>query len=146
MAMEGASSATMAAPAPAAATATPPAAARGAGIDTTRVLNLFGYVGPVASLMTHTLFPRDSAGGTPRSAHIQRMPGIGAPQHADGRLHARAASGAGALGGAAGGTRFVLSRTEDAMDSVLPCAAERMFRRPGKFSNPSNLRFDYSHA
>lgn len=112
----------------------------GGGIDTTRVLNLFGYVGPVASLMTHTLFPRDShhhAAAPPRSAHIQRLPRV-----SGGGPHSRAAGG-GALAAAQGRTRFVLTSTEDAIDSVLPCAAERMFRRPGKFANARNLHFSY---
>lgn len=118
----------------------PPAApARGGGIDTTRVLNLFGYVGPVASLMTHTLFPHAaSGGGAPRSIHIQRMQGVGAAHGDGGRLHMRPSTGL-----TPGKTKFVLSRTEDAMDSVLPCAAERMFHRPGRFANANNLRFNY---
>jgi hypothetical protein len=113
------------------------------GVDTTRVLNLFGYVGPVASLMSHTLFPHGHAGhaghGHGRGgAPLQKLPSFGAA--AEGRAQPRA-SGSGGAGG--GKTRFVLSRTEDAMDSVLPCAAERMFWRPGRFGNPSNLHFSY---
>ncbi|GBF91648.1 hypothetical protein Rsub_03952 [Raphidocelis subcapitata] len=111
------------------------------GVDTTRVLNLFGYVGPVASLMSHTLFPGASPASA-RSVHIQRMPGVGAAgagASGDGRLSMRQPSGL-----TPGRTKFVLSRTEDAMDSVLPCAAERMFHRPGRFANANNLRFDYS--
>lgn len=115
--------------APVATTAAAGAPPRGGGIDTTRVLNLFGFVGPVASLMTHTLYPGQGAGTSSRSA-IQRMPGIGAVSSS-------------AKAGSLGTTRFVLSRTEDAIDSVLPCAAERMFKRPGKFANPSNLHFSY---
>jgi hypothetical protein len=42
-----------------------------------------------------------------------------------------------------GKTRFVLSATEDAMDSVLPTAAERMFRRAGRFGNASAMTFRY---
>lgn len=118
----------------AAAQRTPPSAL---GVDTTRVLNLFGYVGPVASLMSHTLFP-GAAPGAARSLHIQRMPGVGAGG-GDGRLSMRQPTGL-----TPGRTKFVLSRTEDAMDSVLPCAAERMFHRPGRFANANKLRFDYS--
>jgi hypothetical protein len=122
--------------APGAAAAAP---TRGGGIDTTRVLNLFGFVGPVASLMSHSLFPHGApspGGGAARgAAHIQRAAGIGG---GEGRLKH--------LGGALSGntTRFVLSHTEDAIDSVLPCAAERMFKRPGKFANADNLRFNYA--
>lgn len=108
------------------------------GIDTTRVLNLFGYVGPVASLMTHTLFPAGGGAGGARSVQIQKMGGVAAAAAPDGRLAMRAPGGL-----TPGKTRFVLSRTEDAMDSVLPCAAERMFHRPGRFANAANLRFNY---
>ncbi|KIY95635.1 hypothetical protein MNEG_12326 [Monoraphidium neglectum] len=112
-------------------------------IDTTRILNLFGYVGPVASLMTHTLFSHSYSGGgaaaaapAPPRAASQALRSL-----ADGRARARAPSDGGV--GTGGRTRFVLSRTEDAIDSVLPCAAERMFKRPGKFGNPGGLRFTY---
>ncbi|GBF96896.1 hypothetical protein Rsub_09901 [Raphidocelis subcapitata] len=134
--------------------ATAPRTPSAAGVDTTRVLNLFGYVGPVASLMAHTLFPHGHAhhggssggghghGAAPRATHLQRLPAFG-----EGRLQPRSGgSGGGAStprGAAGGKTRFVLSRTEDAMDSVLPCAAERMFWRPSRFGNASNLRFNY---
>jgi hypothetical protein len=120
------------APAPSAAPARP-----AGGVDTTRVLALFGYVGPVASLMTHTLFPGGSAGSGAGRVQIQRMGGVGA---ADG---GRAPPARVPSGLTPGKTRFVLSRTEDAMDSVLPCAAERMFHRPGRFANASALRFNY---
>lgn len=43
------------------------------------------------------------------------------------------------------GVRFTLTRTEDAMDSVLPCAAEELLRplaqRASKFGNPAKMRF-----
>ena len=121
------------------------------GIDTTRVLNLFGYVGPVASLMTHALFPTARAhsgsglgllggghGGGHGGAHIQRgVPSVGAAG-SDGRLRMRPPTGL-----TPGRTRFVVTRTEDAIDSVLPCAAERVFKRPGRFANASGLRFSY---
>ncbi|KAI8473587.1 MAG: hypothetical protein J3K34DRAFT_391735 [Monoraphidium minutum] len=109
-------------------------------VDATRVLNLFGYVGPVASLMTHTLlaYGHHHGGGAPVAPavpRVQRLPGLGSLQR----------SPSSSSGGASppGRTRFVLSKTEDAIDSVLPCAAERMFRRPGKFGTASNLRFTY---
>jgi hypothetical protein len=124
----------------------PPAASSrpSGGVDTTRVLALFGYVGPVASLMTHTLFPHAGgagAAGGPRSIHIQKMGGVGAAPGGDGRLQMRPSTGL-----TPGKTRFVLSATEDAIDSVLPCAAERMFRRPGRFANANNMRFNYSQS
>lgn len=122
-------------------------------VDATRVLNLFGYVGPVASLMTHTLLAHGQhaadgrdRGRAPRPPSAGAAPGHGHGHshgggHGDGRLMLRAESSP--VPGKSGGTRFVLSQTEDAIDSVLPCAAERMFKRPGKFGNPNNLRFSY---
>lgn len=43
------------------------------------------------------------------------------------------------------GVRFVVTRTEDALDSVLPCAAETLFKplSQNKFSNASKLQFSY---
>jgi hypothetical protein len=117
----------------------------GSGVDTTRVLALFGYVGPVASLMTHTLFPHGHAHGhhdrgNNGSRQLQKVPSISLA--AEGRSHSGHAprlSG----GGAGARTRFVLSSTEDAIDSVLPCAAERMFKRTGKFGNVGAMKFNY---
>lgn len=118
----------------------------GSGVDTTRVLNLFGYVGPVASLMTHTLFPHHQTHGGGHghggSRQLQKVPSIGhTAEHRGGGGHH-----AGRQLGGSGRTRFVLSRTEDAIDSVLPCAAERMFKRPGKFGNVNAMKFNYHHA
>lgn len=119
-----------------------PAPRGGGGIDTTRVLNLFGYVGPVASLMTHTLFPspaRGGGGGGGGGIGLQRMPSF--TSGGSGSLRSRPSTGL-----TPGKTRFVLSRTEDAMDSVLPCAAERVFKRPGRFANASGMRFSYGNG
>lgn len=45
-------------------------------------------------------------------------------------------------------TRFLTTKTEDAMDSILPCAAEEWFRpvlqQHNKFGNPAKLSFRYS--
>eukprot|EP00775_Hariotina_reticulata_P012944 gene12944-13072_t len=45
-------------------------------------------------------------------------------------------------------TCFIVSRTEDAMDSVIPCAAEEFFRPmlQNRFSNPAKLQFSYRTA
>jgi len=92
-------------------------------IDIRRQLMLFTpTLGvPVASLVTNALFPAPPR--TPRSATKSES-------------HQRRESR---------GTRFVLSRTEDAMDSVLPCAAEELFRpmMQSKFANPAKLNFRY---
>jgi hypothetical protein len=92
--------------------------------------------------MTHTLFPHGAAHshgrGAAAAAPLQKLPSFG--HSSEGRLQPRSSGSGGAAGSK---TRFVLSRTEDAIDSVLPCAAERMFWRPGRFGNPSNLHFSY---
>lgn len=44
-------------------------------------------------------------------------------------------------------TRFCTTQTEDAMDSILPCAAEewlRVFNRHNQFGNAAKLKFRYS--
>jgi hypothetical protein len=42
--------------------------------------------------------------------------------------------------------RFTLTKTEDAMDSVLPCVAEELLRPmlQSKFGNPARLNFRYT--
>lgn len=42
--------------------------------------------------------------------------------------------------------RFTLTKTEDAMDSVLPCVAEELLRpmMQSKFGNPARLDFRYT--
>jgi hypothetical protein len=79
--------------------------------------------GPVASMWAQALFgvPTHSGGQTPRSS-LEQQP---------------AASRA--------GVRFVVSRTEDAMDSVIPCAAEELLRPmiQSKFADAAKMQFRY---
>lgn len=122
--------------------------AGGSTIDTTRVLNLFGYVGPVASLMTHALMPQGSGGLGHGHGHAAGSSGQRPPARIPGFGRLSGSGGSGSFGsftsgGAPGRTRFVLSSTEDAIDSVLPCAAERMFKRPGRFGTAAALKFNY---
>ena len=136
--------------------------AKGGAVDATRVLNLFGYVGPVASLMTHTLLQQQhhhhqhgqQHGQQQHGGHhahqprhpLQRVPSLGplrrlSSSGGSGNFGALAAPRSGGANGGGARARFVTSRTEDAIDSVLPCAAERVFKRPSRFANAAAMRF-----
>jgi hypothetical protein len=75
--------------------------------------------GPVASLWTTNLYSNGSSG------HVRSSMDLGQRPQAS--------------------TRFVLSKTEDAMDSVIPCVAEELFRpmMRSKFANPAQLQFKW---
>ena len=74
--------------------------------------------GPVASMWTSHLYGNDAGSGSARSS----MEAVCTTR-----------------------TRFTTTRTEDAMDSVLPSAPEAMIkdlrRQNGRFSNPATLKW-----
>jgi hypothetical protein len=88
-----------------------------------RMVHLFDarIAGPVASMWAQALFgvPAPGMSGTPRSSLEQQPP--------------------------TRGVRFVVSRTEDAMDSVIPCAAEELLRPmiQSKFADAAKMQFRY---
>jgi hypothetical protein len=91
--------------------------------------------GPVASLWTGHLYGSGAAHGGGGAAATNPA----ATPAASARDLRRTSSGRKI------GTRFVLTKTEDALDSVLPTQAEEFLRRkmPAcKFTNVSKLRFD----
>lgn len=93
-------------------------------VQAKRMVHLFDarIAGPVASMWAQALFGVPShgmSGGTPRSS-LEQQPAVR-------------------------GVRFVVSRTEDAMDSVIPCAAEELLRPmiQSKFADAAKMQFRY---
>lgn len=92
-----------------------------------RVAGLFGIPGPVASIVLSGM--NASSGGPSRSSCSGRL------SDSSGALTQR--------------TRFLTTKTEDAMDGgcIVPCALEEWFRpvlQNNKFGNPDKLKFRYS--
>jgi hypothetical protein len=101
--------------------AQPSSADKNAHANAKRVAGLFGIPGPVASIVLSGMQPAPSRSGGRQSS--------------SGALTQR--------------TRFLTTKTEDAMDGgcIVPCALEEWFRpvlQNNKFGNPDKLKFRYS--